>query len=151
MKTIFITGASSGLGKATAKLLASKGWNVIATMRHPEKETELNHIKNIHILPLDVTDLSSIEKVVAAAVQIGPVDVVFNNAGYGLTGPLEGYKDEQVTRQFNTNVFGSYPGNRSFSSSFKGKTKWLNYQHNFYRRIGRISFFFHLPCYEMGC
>jgi NAD(P)-dependent dehydrogenase (short-subunit alcohol dehydrogenase family) len=45
MSTIFITGASSGLGKATAKLLASKGWNVIATMRHPEKETELNVIK----------------------------------------------------------------------------------------------------------
>lgn len=125
MKTIFITGASSGLGKATAKLLASKGWNVIATMRHPEKETELNQIKNIHILSLDVTDLSSIEKAVATAVQIGPVDVVFNNAGYGLTGPLEGYKDEQITRQFNTNVLGVIRVTEAFLPHLREKRSGL--------------------------
>jgi len=53
-KTIFITGASSGLGKATAKLFASKGWTVIATMRQPEKEEELTQLSNIHLLTLDI-------------------------------------------------------------------------------------------------
>ena len=48
-KTILITGASSGIGKETAKLFQSKGWNVIATMRNPEKETELNQLKNVLI------------------------------------------------------------------------------------------------------
>ncbi|QEH42420.1 SDR family oxidoreductase [Chitinophaga sp. XS-30] len=106
MKTIFITGASSGLGKATAKLFAQKGWKVIATMRQPEKETELVALANMHLLPLDVTDGESVQKTVEAAIAISPVDVVFNNAGYGLTGPLEGYVDEQIARQFNTNVLG---------------------------------------------
>ncbi|ROI00273.1 SDR family oxidoreductase [Chryseobacterium daecheongense] len=106
MKTIFITGSSSGLGKATAKLFAQKGWNVIASMRHPENENELVSIPNIHLLQLDVTNKESIQKAVEAAIQIGSVDVVFNNAGYGLTGPLEGYTDDQITRQFNTNVLG---------------------------------------------
>jgi NAD(P)-dependent dehydrogenase (short-subunit alcohol dehydrogenase family) len=50
MKTIFITGASTGLGKATAKLFAANGWKVIATMRNPETETELNLINNINLL-----------------------------------------------------------------------------------------------------
>lgn len=106
MKTIFITGASSGLGKATAKIFASKGWRVIATMRNPENEKELSQIDNVHVLPLDVTSESSIQKAVDAAIRISPVDVVFNNAGYGLTGALEGYSDEQINGQFNTNVLG---------------------------------------------
>lgn len=54
-KTIFITGASSGLGKATAKLFQSKGWSVIATMRNPEKENELKELPNITLRKLDVT------------------------------------------------------------------------------------------------
>ncbi len=60
MKTIFITGASSGLGKATAKLFHNQGWNVIATMRNPEKETELSGLKNVTLLPLDVTNYDQI-------------------------------------------------------------------------------------------
>lgn len=55
-KTILITGASQGLGKSTAKLFASKGWTVIATMRNPENETELRHIPNVQILKLDISD-----------------------------------------------------------------------------------------------
>lgn len=106
MKTIFITGASSGLGKATAKLFAAKGWRVMATMRHPEKEQELSALENVHLLPLDVTDETSIRNAVASATRISSVDVVFNNAGYGLAGPLEGYTDAQITRHFNTNVLG---------------------------------------------
>ena len=56
-KTIFITGTSSGLGKLTAKYFAQQGWNVAATMRSPEKETELTAYSNIKIFKLDVTDI----------------------------------------------------------------------------------------------
>jgi NADP-dependent 3-hydroxy acid dehydrogenase YdfG len=59
-KIIFITGASSGLGKATARLFANKGWSVFATMRNPLKENELEKLKNIALLPLDVTDVEKI-------------------------------------------------------------------------------------------
>lgn len=61
-KTIFITGASSGIDRATAKLFYSKKWNVIATMRIPEKETELSRLKIMTILPLDVTDPEQIRE-----------------------------------------------------------------------------------------
>ena len=80
-KTIFITGASTGMGKATAKLFQSKGWNVIATMRSPEKETELNKLDNVTILPLDVTSLEQIKSAVEKATAMHQIDVVFNNAG----------------------------------------------------------------------
>lgn len=106
MKTIFITGASTGLGRATAMLFAQKGWNVIATMRNPEKETELRTIPNITVMPLDVTKPEQIDTVAKAALSMGPVDVVFNNAGYGLIGPLEGITDEQIVKQINTNLLG---------------------------------------------
>lgn len=106
MSTIFITGASSGLGKATAKLFAARGWNVIATMRHPEHETELPSLPGVHLLPLDVTDPAQITDTVQRAIALHPVDVVFNNAGYGLMGALEATSDEQLTQQLNTNLLG---------------------------------------------
>ena len=59
-KTIFLTGASAGLGKAAAKLFQSRGWNVIATMRDPSKEAELNQLENVTLLPLDVTSQTQI-------------------------------------------------------------------------------------------
>ena len=61
MNTIVITGASSGIGKATAKLFAEKGWQVAATMRKPENETDLNQIEGISLYALDVTDQASID------------------------------------------------------------------------------------------
>lgn len=99
MKTIFITGASSGLGKASAKLFQSKGWNVIATMRKPEKETELVKLANVTILKLDVTDPEEIQETVNKAIENYPVDVVLNNAGYGLVGILEAFSDDQKSVQ----------------------------------------------------
>lgn len=69
MKTIFITGASAGLGKTTAKIFQSKGWQVIATMRAPEKETELSQLENIHLLPLDVTNPEQIAATVQEAIR----------------------------------------------------------------------------------
>lgn len=105
-KRIFITGSSTGLGRAAAILFADKGWDVIATMRKPENETELGQRDNIHLLPLDVTNTDQIKSTVAAAVAMGKIDVVFNNAGYGLAGPFEGASDDQIIRQLNTNLLG---------------------------------------------
>src|SRR3974390_2623839 len=85
-KTIFITGSSSGLGRAAAKLFASKGWKVIATMRAPEKETELASIPGVKLMALDTTDADQIQRVAQDVIAHGGVRVGFNNAGYGMAG-----------------------------------------------------------------
>lgn len=106
-QTIFITGASSGIGKETAKLFQSKGWNVVATMRNPEKETELNQLDNVLVTKLDVLDNDTIQSALHSGLQkFGTIDVLLNNAGYGAYGPLESFSREQIARQFNTNVIG---------------------------------------------
>jgi len=125
MKTIFITGASTGLGKATAKLFAAKGWKVIATMRKPENEKELSLIDNVSLLPLDVTSLDQITDTVKKAIALGPVDVVFNNAGYGLMGPLESTTDEQLVRQLDTNILGVIRVTQAFIPYFREKKSGL--------------------------
>lgn len=118
-KTIFITGASSGLGKVTAKLFAEKGWTVFATMRKPENETELSELPNIHLLQLDINNPIQILEVVKKAEQITPVDVLFNNAGYVLAGALEAISEEQMFEQFNTNVFGTIRLTKAFLPYFR--------------------------------
>lgn len=105
-QTIFITGASTGLGRATAILFADKGWKVIATMRSPEKESELGRRAGITLMPLDVTKPAQIKDAATKALALGPVDVVFNNAGYGLAGAFEGATDEQLVDEINTNLLG---------------------------------------------
>jgi NAD(P)-dependent dehydrogenase (short-subunit alcohol dehydrogenase family) len=106
-KTILITGASSGIGKATAKLFNEKGWNVIATMRTPANESELTELDNVLVTRLDVTDLASIDAAVAAGLdRFGSIDALVNNAGYGAYGPLEATSRDKVVRQFDTNVIG---------------------------------------------
>ena len=125
MKTIFITGASTGLGRATAKLFASKNWKVIATMRRPENEKELNLIDNITLLPLDVTNLAQIKDTTQKAISSGNIDVVFNNAGYGLIGPLESATDEQLLRQVNTNLLGVIRVTQAFIPYFREKQNGL--------------------------
>lgn len=118
-KTIFITGASSGLGKATALLFAKNGWNVLATMRKPENETELAAVANITLLPMDVTNLAQVQETVQKALSISKIDVVFNNAGYGLAGPFEGASDEQLTNQINTNLMGVMRVTQQFLPHFR--------------------------------
>ena len=83
-KTILITGASSGIGKATAIHFQKEGWNVITTMRTPEKETELNNLENVQLEKLDVLDLTSIEQAIKNGIsRFGKIDALLNNAGYG--------------------------------------------------------------------
>ena len=121
-KTIFITGASSGIGKETAKFFQSKGWNVIATMRSPEKETELKRFDNVLVTRLDVLDLDSIHQAVAQSIEkFGGIDVLVNNAGYGAYGPLESFPREKIIRQFNTNVIGLLDVTRAILPHFREK------------------------------
>jgi len=106
-QTILITGASSGIGKSTAKYFQAKGWNVIATMRTPDKEEELSQLDNVLVARLDVTDEASIKAAVnESIVKFGKIDVLLNNAGYGAYGPLETFPMDNIVRQFNTNVIG---------------------------------------------
>lgn len=106
-KTVLITGASTGIGRATAVLFAQRGWQVVATMRSPEKAGDLSNQANICVLRLDVTDADSIQACVDRALELyGRLDVVVNNAGYSLVGAFEAVTPEQIQRQFETNVFG---------------------------------------------
>lgn len=125
MKTIFITGASSGLGKAAAKLFQSKGWRVIATMRNPEKETELSPLDNVILYPLDVTNSEQIKEIAKKVLESETIDVVYNNAGYGLIGPLEALSDEQIVKQLNTNLLGVIRVTKEFIPYFREKQSGL--------------------------
>lgn len=120
-RTIFITGSSTGLGRATALLFASRGWKVIATMRTPGKDVELAKTPGVTVLALDVTDRAQIAAAVAQAIALGGVDVLFNNAGYGLAGPFEGATDDQLTREIDTNLLGVLRTTQAFLSHFREK------------------------------
>ncbi|NYE64174.1 NAD(P)-dependent dehydrogenase (short-subunit alcohol dehydrogenase family) [Duganella sp. 1224] len=103
MKTILITGCSSGFGLATARYFLDRDWNVIATMRTPRADL-LPASPRLRVLELDVADAGSIARLVAEA---GPVDVLVNNAGIGALGALEGVDMATVRAVFDTNVFGT--------------------------------------------
>ena len=106
-KTILITGTSTGFGKLTAKLFQRKGWNVIATMRNPEKETELTSLSQVLVTRLDVTDPHSIANAVDAGVaKFGRIDALVNNAGISGMGVFEQWDDQEINAIFDTNVFG---------------------------------------------
>jgi NAD(P)-dependent dehydrogenase (short-subunit alcohol dehydrogenase family) len=124
-KTIFITGSSSGLGRAAAKLFASKGWKVIATMRAPEKEAGLASIPGVKLMALDTTDADQILSLAQDVIAHGGVDVVFNNAGYGMAGPLEGFTDEQIVRMIDTNLLGAIRVTKAFVPYFRQKRAGL--------------------------
>jgi NAD(P)-dependent dehydrogenase (short-subunit alcohol dehydrogenase family) len=119
-KTVLITGCSSGIGRETAKLFQQRGWNVVATMRSPEKERELTRLKNVVCLKLDVCDDTSIHTAVDDALaRFGAIDVLVNNAGYGLIGAFETLSREQIERQFQTNVFGIMELTRTLLPHFR--------------------------------
>lgn len=111
---VLITGASSGIGRAAVNLFAERGWRVAATMRNPADGAELARHQGVTVLPLDVTDPASVEATVTATLErFGKIDVVVNNAGYGLFGPFETATDEQIRRQFATNVDGIFAVTRA--------------------------------------
>lgn len=105
-KAVLITGSSTGIGRATAELLAAKGWPVYATARRLETIQDLT-ARGCKVLALDVCDEASMRAAVAAVEAAeGAVGVLINNAGYGQEGPVEEVPMAEVRRQFETNVFG---------------------------------------------
>ncbi|USB33191.1 SDR family oxidoreductase [Paenibacillus sp. YPG26] len=126
MKTIFITGASTGIGRATVKYFAERGWNVAATMRSPEQETEFTAMDNVLVLRLDVEQKDTIESAVTEAVQrFGRIDVLLNNAGYGTMGLIEAASEEQIRRQFEVNVFGLIRMTKAMLPHFRSNQEGL--------------------------
>ncbi|MBX3272783.1 MAG: SDR family oxidoreductase [Sandaracinaceae bacterium] len=129
-QTILITGATSGIGRDAALYLASRGHRVIATGRSERALSELREA-GLTALRMDVTDAASIARAVRdvdALTDGDGLDVLINNAGYGLFGPLEVLSDEDVRAQFETNVFGLLAVTRAFLPRMRerGAGKILN-------------------------
>jgi len=109
-KSVLITGTSTGIGRAAAAMLAAKGHRVLATMRTPEKGRDLAEDAkangwDLTVLPLDVRDDASVR---AALDQAGDIDVLVNNAGFEVWGPLEEMTVDDLKDQFETNVYGPF-------------------------------------------
>ncbi len=122
-KTVLITGASSGIGQATALFFHERDWNVIATMRNPEKSQTLLHEKGLpDLVHLDVMDRASIQTAIQYALdKYQKIDVLVNNAGYALYGPFEVASTEQIQKQFETNVFGLMEMTRAILPQFRAQ------------------------------
>lgn len=102
-KVVLITGASSGIGKAIGEFLHSKGFTVYGTSRNPQRITG----SAFPLLALDVRNAESIRQAVAQVIaEAGKMDVLINNAGVGITGPLEEIPAEEIKNNFETNLFG---------------------------------------------
>jgi short-subunit dehydrogenase len=102
-KVVLITGGSSGIGKSIGEFLTSKGYDVFGTSRNPERYSA----SKFKLIALDVADTNSITKAIQTVVETsGRLDVLINNAGAGITGPIEEIPDEEIKRNFETNLFG---------------------------------------------
>ena len=121
-KTILITGASTGIGKLTAQYFAEQGWNIAATMRTVAKGADLLKFPNLKVYRLDVMEEESINLAINEAIaDFGGIDVVFNNAGFALVGAFEAMSQEQIKKQFETNVFGVMNVTKAILPYFRGK------------------------------
>ncbi|MGE9310502.1 SDR family oxidoreductase [Niabella sp. CJ426] len=120
-KTVLITGTSSGFGASAANFFAENGWNVIATMRDTGKASGLSNSENIFVTRLDVEDTASIQSAIDAGIKrFGKIDVLVNNAGYGLFGIFESAGREAIQNQFSVNVFGAMDVTRAILPHFRG-------------------------------
>jgi len=115
MKTVLITGCSSGFGLETAKYFLEREWNVVATMRTPRPDVQPPS-ENLRILPLDVTNAESVRSSIDSA---GPIDVLVNNAGIGLLNAVEGTPMEMIRDIFETNTFGVMAMTRAVLPQFR--------------------------------
>jgi NAD(P)-dependent dehydrogenase (short-subunit alcohol dehydrogenase family) len=119
-RTVLITGCSTGFGEATARLFAARGWNVIATMRRPEAGAALAAIDHVMVARLDVQDQASIDSAIAQGIaRFGRIDVLVNNAGFGLFGVFEATSRQRVLEQFEVNVFGLMDVTRAILPHFR--------------------------------
>jgi len=109
-KVWLITGSSTGLGRALAQAVLERGWRLVATARQPEQLKELSdrYPDRVTTIALDVTKPQSIRQAVEAALHTyDRIDVLVNNAGYGTMGAIEEVSDDDIKRQFDTNLFGA--------------------------------------------
>jgi len=128
-KTILITGATAGIGRTTARHLAERGHRVIASGRRPEQLASLRDEAardghTIDTVILDVTNAASIAAAVAEVDRLTEgygVDVLINNAGFGLLGPLTEIPDGELRRQYDTNVFGLMAVTRAFVPAMRAR------------------------------
>lgn len=111
-QVVIITGGSRGFGAAAARLIASRGNTVVATMRNPDRDGDAvaaDYEGRIIPMQLDVLDTERCQAVVADVIgRFGRVDALINNAGYGLFGPIEDVSEEEIWRQLDTNVLGQW-------------------------------------------
>ena len=119
MKTIFITGASSGIGRETTKYFSNHGWRVIATMRNLQKAGDLSSIPNVVLMPLDLMNPEQIKETCQKALEQYDIDVLFNNAGYGIMGPFEKLPEKEIRKLFDTDVIGTMLVTQQFIPHFK--------------------------------
>jgi len=117
MKTVLITGCSSGYGLETARHFHAQGWNVIATMRAP-REGLLPRSERLRILALDVTKPESITAAIEAA---GSIDALVNNAGIGVIGVFEATPMSTVREVFETNTFGAMAMTQAVLPQFRSR------------------------------
>ncbi len=142
--TVLITGASSGIGKATVRYFQARGWNVVATMRRPDQEKELINLPRVSCLRLDVLDEVSIASAIAEGqAAFGRIDVLVNNAGYGASGAFEAATAKDVQQQFDTNVFGLMNVTRAMLPLFRQQRSGVII--NISSMGGRITF----PLYSL--
>jgi NAD(P)-dependent dehydrogenase (short-subunit alcohol dehydrogenase family) len=119
-KTILITGASAGIGNASAKFFADKGWNVVATMRTPTADPDLAGYPDVLVPRLDVQDRASIGSAIAAGIErFGKIDALINNAGFSLFGVFEATTRGKIQEQFDVNVFGVMDVTRAILPHFR--------------------------------
>ncbi len=103
-KVVLITGGSSGIGKSIGVLLTEKGYTVYGTSRNPDKFKDFTAFK---LIALDVRNTETIQNAVATVIAAeGRLDVLINNAGVGITGPIEETPDEEIHKAFQTNLYG---------------------------------------------
>lgn len=123
-KIVLITGASTGFGRSTAELFAREGWNVIATMRTPAAGAQLARLDHVLVERLDVQDAVSIEQAVTAGIErFGGIDVLVNNAGFGLFGVFEATPRQKIQEQFDVNVFGVMDVTRTMLPHFRQRQR----------------------------
>jgi len=114
-KTVVITGASTGIGRAVAERFAAEGWRVAATMRRPEDHAELGSVEGVTLYRLDVTDREGLTAITKTIIEdLGIPHAVINNAGYGAAGPLETASNDKIDRQIATNLTGLIDVTRAF-------------------------------------
>ena len=139
-KVAIVTGSATGIGYETAIHLAKNGFYTYASMRNIQKGNEISEIAKSESLPLsaiqlDVTDSVSINKAINTVInERGRIDVLVNNAGYGLISSIEDISEEELKAQYETNVFGAFKITQAVLPYMRKQNSRCNYQYQLHGR-----------------